>query len=650
MSDSLLNVILIAKRNTSLSFVHALQSVLHQNYAPIKVLVVDANEPDSLYSLGMQEDLIDFPEVEYVRLDPALSIAAIRNQMLRNAEGDYIAYLSSNDIWLQGKAALQIAGLEECPEAAASCSGGILMDERGAELEVESLLEHPEEDSSLWMMNNPARSPGQVIYRRAAVLEEGGFDEQFVNFCDGDMLLRLSRGKKVLFPADSLCECRITSADEAYDWNDFRDGQKILYKYMEIFVVNRRMAQNFYGRMLFLARINYMWLNYFIYIYMYFVKSPVRSVWMFFKKTAKNFYYMVKWNRRTFSVLAGKLRLNRDIRMIQKGKLERVKALKVPCQPQEDKEIPLEFSSAREYNEKKSLDFCFNKKLKCIVIPEYVTVIKKGMFYGCDNLVSVEIPNTVQEIQPYAFYQCRNLRNIIFKEGSRLGKIGNYAFTGCRMLKTMSLPSNIVQIGRYAFAECCSLRQLSFTYLHRGEERANHLYPTAISKLSRYAFLGCTGLLSVEFGVNSILETIESGAFLGCLGLQNVVLTGRVKAVGSYVFAYCRELETVAIPQIDALKSIGKCAFMYCESLEYFLFPNQIERISMRTFYGCQSLKLVKIPKKVLSINHQAFAKCTSLTNAIIMSGDTSISPTAFDRHTQVRIREIEGNEAASAG
>ncbi len=650
MSDSLLNVILIAKRNTSLSFVRALQSVLRQTYAPIKVLVVDANEPDSLYSLGMQEDLIDFPEVEYVRLDPSLSIAAIRNQMLRSAEGEYIAYLSSNDIWLQGKAALQIAGLEASPEAAASCSGGILMDERGAELEVEPLLEHPEEDSALWLMNNPARSPGQVIYRRAAVLEAGGFDEQFVNFCDGDMLLRLSRGKKVLFPADSLCECRITSADEAYDWNDFRDGQKILYKYTEIFVVNRRMAQNFYGRMLFLARINYMWLNYFIYIYMYFVKSPARSVWMFFKRTAKNVYYTVKWNRRAFSMLIGKLRLNRDIRMIQKGKLEKVKALKVPYEPEEDEEIPLEFSSAREYNEKKSLDFCFNKKLKSIVIPEYVTVIKKGMFYGCDNLVSVEIPNTVLEIQSYAFYQCQNLRHVTFKEGSRLGKIGNYAFTGCCLLKTMSLPSNIVQIGRYAFAECCSLRQLSFTYLHNGEERSNHLYPTAIGKLPRYAFLGCTGLLSVEFGVNSILETIENGVFLGCSGLQNVVLTGRVKAVGSYVFAYCRELETVAIPQIDALKSIGKCAFMHCESLDYFLFPNQIERIPMRTFYGCQSLKLVKIPKKVLSINHQAFAKCTSLTNAIIMSGDTSISPTAFDGHTQVRIPEIEGNEAASAG
>lgn len=650
MSDLLLNVILIARRNTSLSFVRALQSVLCQTYAPIKVLVVDANEPDSLYSLGMQEDLIDFPEVEYVRLDPSLSIAAIRNQMLGNAEGEYIAYLSSNDIWRLDKAALQIGGLEDSPEAAASCSGGILMDERGPELEVEPLMEHPEEDSSLWLLDNPARSPGQVIYRRAAVLEEGGFDEQFVNFCDGDMLFRLSRRKRILFPADSLCECRITSDDEAYDWNDFKDGQKILYKYTEIFLVNKRMTQNFYGRMLFLARVNYMWLNYFIYIYMYFIKSPLRSVWMLFKKAAKSVYYMMKWNKRAFRMLAGKLRLNRDIHMIQNGKLEKVKALKAPCEPEKDEQIPLEFSSAREYNEKKSLHFCFDKKLNSIVIPEYVTVIKKGMFYGCDNLVSVEIPNTVLEIQAYAFHKCRNLRYVTFKEGSRLGKIGDYAFAGCRLLKTMSLPSNIVQIGKYAFAECCSLRQLSFTYLHRGEERTNNLYPTALGTLPRYVFLGCTGLLSVEFGVNSILEKIENGVFLGCQRLQNVVLIGGVKYIGSYAFAYCKELETVAIPQIDALKGIGKCAFMHCETLDYFLFPNQIERIPMRTFYGCRNLKLVKIPKKVLSINHQAFAKCSSLTNAIIMSGDTSISPTAFDRHTQVRIPEIEGNEAASAG
>ncbi|NLL75930.1 MAG: leucine-rich repeat protein [Clostridiales bacterium] len=648
MSDSLLNVILIAKKNTSLSFVRALQSVLYQTYTPIKVLVIDANEHDSLYSLGLQEDLMAFPEVSYLRLEPSLSIAAIRNHVLQSLEGDYIAYLNSSDVWKPDNAQRQISGLKENPEAGASCCNGILMDERKAEMEVEPLSECSDGDSAMWLLSNPARMSAQVIYRTDAIRALGGFDEQFVNFCDGDMLLRLSKERQVLLLADSLCECRITSDNETYDWDNFKDGQKVLYKYMDVFLVNKHMAQNFYGRMISLAGINYMWLNYFIYIYMYFIKAPARSIWMLMKKTGKLIYYTVKWNRRALSMFKEKLRIGMDIHMIRVGRLDGIKALKQVYVPEKDIDKPLEFSSAHEYNGKNSLDFSFDRNLESIVIPEYVTVIKKNMFYGCDRLVSVEIPNTVLEIQAHAFHMCRNLRYVTFSEGSRLGKIGEYAFAGCRQLKMISLPSNIVKIGKYAFAECCSLRQLSFTYLHHGEEKIHNFYPTAISKLPRYAFMGCTDLLSVEFGENSILEKLETGVFLGCTSLQEVVLASGIKALGNYAFAYCKELETVAIPQIDALKSIGKCAFMHCEALDYFLFPNQIERILMRTFYGCSNLKQVKIPKMVLSINHQAFAKCSSLSNAIIISGDTSISPTAFDRHTEVQIPGGENKDDSS--
>jgi hypothetical protein len=307
------------------------------------------------------------------------------------------------------------------------------------------------------------------------------------------------------------------------------------------------------------------------------------------------------------------------------------------------------FSSARQYNERNALDFVFDRKLKSIVIPEHITVIKKGMFYGCDQLVRVEIPNTVLEIQAHAFHQCRNLHEVVIQEGSRLGKIGAYAFAGCASLEILSLPSSVIQIGRGAFIKCRSLRQLLFTYMHHGEERVGKVYPTAIGKLLPYTFAGCISLQSVEFGADSILETVEHGAFLGCSRLQKAVLTGEVKSLGSYSFAYCSELETVAIPQVDMLKSIGKGAFMHCRALDYFLFPNQIERIHVRTFYGCSGLKQVKLPKKVRSINHQAFAKCNSLANTIILSGDVSISPTAFDKHTRVQIRENESKETSPA-
>lgn len=642
MSDSLLSVILIAKKNTSLSFLRALQSILHQIYSPIKVLVVDANEPNSMYSLGLQEDLVAFPRAEYLQLDQSLSIAAIRNYVIDYVEGEYIAFLNSTDVWDSTKALLQLQQLKADSEAVASCSNGVLIDERREEVSVTPLIEHLTVEPSKWLLDNPAKMSAQVIYQREAVKAEGGFDEQFENFCDGDMLIRLSKNNKVQLLPVSLCECHITQDNDIYDRVNFRDSQKILYKYMEIFLPDRRMSQDFYARMLHLAKMNYQWLNYAAYLFMYFIKGPGRSILAFFIKGAKIISYIFKWIWRELSIVKEGVRILKNIILVRMGKLDKIKALKPAAHIEKAVLEPVVFSSAGQYNERNSLDYVFNHRLESILIPEYVTVIKRGMFYGCDRLVSVEIPNTVLEIQDHAFHGCGNLRHVIVKEGSSLGKIGAYAFAGCGALEGITLPSSVIQIGKYAFAECPSLKQLLFTYLDHGEERTKNSFPTAIGRISRYTFAGCTNLLSVEFGVNSMLEAVDNGAFIGCGRLQRVVLTGSVKTLGSYAFAYCKELETVAIPQVDMLKSIGKCAFMYCQSLEYFQFPNQIEHIYVRTFYGCSGLRLVKIPKKVLSINHQAFAKCTSLANAIILTGDITISPTAFGRNTKVSIPEKE--------
>ncbi len=649
MENQLLYVILIAKRNTSLSLIRALQSVLKQAYSPIKILVADANEPDSLYSFGLQEDLMAFPEAGYLRLDQSLSASAIRNFVLDYVEGDYVAFLSSNDVWDPSKALLQMDQLKANPDAAASCCNGILMDERRAEVTAEPLIERLSFEPSQWLLDNPAKMPAQVVYRMKALREVGGFDERYVNFGDGDMLLRLSKKSRVLLLPVSLCECYITPDHEDYDWNNFRDGQNILYKYLELFLQDRRMTQRFYAHMIHLAGINYLWLNYFAYGYLYFIKGPGHSVLLLFRKTGKILRYVLQWIRREFSQGKEDIRIGWNLYRIRTGKQYKIKAPRPKPGSRHAGEEPVVFASSRQFNEKRDLDFIFARRLKSIVIPEHVTLIKKNMFYGCSQLVCVEIPGSVLEIQAHAFHGCRNLRRVIFREGSRLVKIGAYAFAGCSALETMSLPSGVAGIGSFAFAGCVSLKQLLFTYLQHGEERSESIFPTAMVTLSRYTFAGCANLESVEFGAGSMLDIVENGVFLGCGKLQRVVLTGGVKALGSYAFAYCKALENIAIPQIDRLKKIGTGAFLCCEALDYFQFPSQMEHIQMRAFYGCSGLKLVKIPKKVLSINHQAFAKCTSLTNAMILSGDVSISPTAFDKHTQVQILGNENTEISSA-
>jgi glycosyltransferase involved in cell wall biosynthesis len=648
MKDYLLSVVLIAKKNTSLSLLRALNSILNQIYTPIRILVVDANEPNSIYSLGLQEDLEAFPKVEYLQVDQSLSFAGIQNFMIHYVKEEYVAFLSSNDEWDPIKVMLQMEQLKEDPKVAASCCNGVLIDERKQDVAISPLAIQMNQDSSSWITDNPAKRTAQVIYKTEAVKRVGGFDEQFENFCDADMLIRLSKGERVLTLPVSLCECKITPDNEDYDINNFRDGQGLLYKYMEFFIRNKLVAHNYYAQMLQLAKINYLWLNYMAYIIMYFIKAPGRTTLLVFQKIGWTLYFILKWIHRELSLINNGLRYSMDIRRIKRGKPWKGKTVRPIAVISESEEKPVTFASVYEYNTQNPLVYVFDHKLKSIVLPEYVKVIKKGMFYGCDELVSIEIPNTVLEIEAHAFQDCNNLRQVTIREGSRLGKIGDYAFAGCSSLKTLSLPSSVVWIGIGAFAWCCSLKQLLFTYMHHGEEKSAGLFPEAIVKIARFTFVGCSLLQNVEFGVNSILETVEHGAFLGCTNLKKIIMTGNVRSLGAYCFAYCKALETAAFPQIDNMRNIGKCAFLYCESLVYFLFPSKIERLNVRTFYGCISLKSVKIPMKVLAIDHQAFAKCNALSNAMILSGDVAISPTAFDKHTRIEIQQSAGEDAAS--
>ena len=632
MSNALLNVVIIAKMNTSLRFLRTLESVMAQVYTPIRVVVVDANEQDSMHSLGLQEDVSIYPEVDYLKINQAFSMAEIRNYLLSKLDGEYIAFLNDNDSWDQAMALSQIKKLKEDDTAAASCVNGSLVDERKPSTPIEPLMEKVNKDPSKWVLYNPVKMSAQIIYKSRAVKGVGGFDEQFSCLCDADMVLRLAKKNKVLITKESLCECRLTSTYNNYELSLFFEYKRLRMKYLNTFIVNRKLSQEFYGEMIPLAKLNYMWIDLFIYMIMYFIKGPFGTIKFLIRKLAWLIYNGFRRIHRDLSIINEKFRIAFNVFIISMGKQPKRKVDKYinALKKQEKKQV--RFSSAKHYNEQGSLRYVFNKNISRVVIPDHVTIIKKGMFYACTRLEIIEIPNTVVEIEDHAFHRCSRLRKIRFQKKSRLNKIGDYAFAGCVSLEAIDLPSSVSQIGTYAFAECYSLRKLMFDH--------SSLYPASIEKIAPYAFAACESLKAVEFCNNSILERVEKGAFIGCRNLSKLVFTSRLKVLGPYSLAYCKELETAAFLQIDSLRSIGKCAFMHCENMPYFKLPNELERIRTRTFYGCSRLKFIKIPKKVLSINHQAFANCDLLSSAVIQSGDIVISQTAFDKHTKIELQE----------
>lgn len=70
-----------------------------------------------------------------------------------------------------------------------------------------------------------------------------------------------------------------------------------------------------------------------------------------------------------------------------------------------------------------------NTEIKDLVIPNSVTTIKSGAFYGCRGLTSVTIPNSIKQLNKSTFAYCSGLKSIILPNS--ITSIGDYVFYGC---------------------------------------------------------------------------------------------------------------------------------------------------------------------------------------------------------------------------
>ena len=88
-----------------------LSSIFAQDYRPIEVLVVDDGSTDGTAAVART-----FSEVRYFHRSNG-GPAAARNTGLEQAQGELIAFLDADDLWLPGKLTLQVRYLEEHPDA-----------------------------------------------------------------------------------------------------------------------------------------------------------------------------------------------------------------------------------------------------------------------------------------------------------------------------------------------------------------------------------------------------------------------------------------------------------------------------------------------------------------------------------------------------
>jgi glycosyltransferase involved in cell wall biosynthesis len=169
---------------------HAIESVLEQTYGNVEVIMVNDGSPDNTDEV-MQPYLRD-PRVKYIK-QPNSGQTIAKNNGIRAATGEFIAFLDADDIWRRDKLAKQMP-LFAAPEVGVVYSTMEFIDDAGDKVPYEaSPLSRPRAGritEALFVDNIVPFSA--AVARRECFDKIGLMDDTLKMAIDWDLWLRMS--------------------------------------------------------------------------------------------------------------------------------------------------------------------------------------------------------------------------------------------------------------------------------------------------------------------------------------------------------------------------------------------------------------------------------------------------------------------------
>ena len=259
-----------------------------------------------------------------------------------------------------------------------------------------------------------------------------------------------------------------------------------------------------------------------------------------------------------------------------------------------------------------------------------VTSIGYRAFYECENIKTIQIPQSVKSIGLQAFAFCSSLASIEIPDGIKVIAYGT--FMSCNNLSSISIPNSVVFIGANAFDDTAWYENQPDGIVYIG----NVLYDVK-GETQTYTSI------SVKEGTTCIVD----GAFSSCTELVSISIPETVSFMGNDVFnktspwyenlpegliyignvlyKYKGELPAgTSITVKDGTTAIAGGAFYGCSNLTAINLPETIISLGERSFSGCSGLTSIYIPKNVEWIEIWAFEDCSNLVSITVHEENTN--------------------------
>ena len=249
-----------------------------------------------------------------------------------------------------------------------------------------------------------------------------------------------------------------------------------------------------------------------------------------------------------------------------------------------------------------------------------ITEIPEQAFYGCSELWSVILSDSIKKIGNEAFYECSNVFSITLPKD--LESIGNQAFYKCNTstyyqqkmsnwIHKWEIPSSVKNIGDGAF---------------RGCNKMNIKIPSSVKSIGNFAFSDING--TIECASESYAEDylrkkgISYKTYDDTVTFSNIEykLTSSTSGYSAKLLNYkgtgtgCIQIHKNIVYKGNTYPVSEICENAFdSKNMNKVIIPDTVRTIRTNAFSNCKNLTRVDIPKGVANIE-KAFINSSNVT------------------------------------
>lgn len=194
IKSSLVSIVIPCYRDSK-TLSSAIQSLYHQTYSNIEIIVINDASPETA---EIEEIINKYPKIIYIKNDDNVGLAATRNIGIKNSKGEYLAFLDADDEWHPRKLELQMRYVAE--NTAVTCD----VEEFLTDLPQLRVFSEDQERDIRFVTSNFKFSfqnyltGASLLAPKSLLLKVGGYDESLRSCEDYDLWLRLLEERAIL--------------------------------------------------------------------------------------------------------------------------------------------------------------------------------------------------------------------------------------------------------------------------------------------------------------------------------------------------------------------------------------------------------------------------------------------------------------------